>query len=153
MTINGEGMATQGDRPVVYAEALVKNFGATRALAGVDLEIPAGKVLGLLGPNGAGKTTTVRILTTLLRPDSGRAWVAGHDVLADPEAVRRDIGLSGQYAAVDESLTGFENLYMVGRFYGFSRADARARSTKLLANFRLSDAADRPAKTYSGGRG
>jgi ABC-2 type transport system ATP-binding protein len=144
-------MGTHSGQPAVRAEGLVKTFGATRALDGVDLEIPAGKVLGLLGPNGAGKTTTVRILTTLLRPDSGRAWVAGHDVLADPEAVRRDIGLSGQYAAVDESLTGFENLYMVGRFYGFSRADARARATELLGNFRLGDAADRTAKTYSGG--
>lgn len=135
----------------VRAEGLVKTFGSTRALDGVDLGIPAGKVLGLLGPNGAGKTTTVRILTTLLRADSGRAWVAGHDVRADPESVRKNIGLSGQYAAVDESLTGFENLYMVGRFYGFSRADARARSRELLADFRLQDAADRPAKTYSGG--
>ncbi|HKN98274.1 MAG TPA: ATP-binding cassette domain-containing protein [Pseudonocardiaceae bacterium] len=137
--------------PAVRAERLVKTFGSTRALDGVDLEIPAGKVLGLLGPNGAGKTTTVRILTTLLRPDSGRAWVAGHDVQADPEAVRRSIGLSGQYAAVDESLTGFENLYMVGRFYGFSRANARSRARELLADFRLQEAADRPAKTYSGG--
>jgi ABC-2 type transport system ATP-binding protein len=144
-------MDTPGGTPAVRAEALVKTFGATRALDGVDLEIPAGKVLGLLGPNGAGKTTMVRILTTLLRPDSGRAWVADHDVLADPEAVRRNIGLSGQYAAVDENLTGFENLYMVGRFYGFSRADARARSTELLGDFQLSEAGDRTAKTYSGG--
>jgi ABC-2 type transport system ATP-binding protein len=137
--------------PAVRAEGLVKNFGSTRALDGVDLEIPAGKVLGLLGPNGAGKTTMVRILTTLLRPDSGRSWVAGHDVQADPEAVRRNIGLSGQYAAVDESLTGFENLYMVGRLYGFTRTNARSRSRELLADFNLQDAADRPAKTYSGG--
>jgi ABC-2 type transport system ATP-binding protein len=144
-------MGTHSGQPAVRAEGLVKTFGATRALDGVDLEISAGKVLGLLGPNGAGKTTTVRILTTLLRPDSGRAWVAGHDVLADPEAVRRNMGLSGQYAAVDESLTGFENLFMVGRFYGFSRADARARATELLGDFQLREAADRPAKTYSGG--
>ena len=135
----------------VRAEALVKTFGSTRALAGVDLAIPAGTVFGLLGPNGAGKTTTVRILTTLLRPDSGRAWVNGHDVLADPEAVRRSIGVSGQYAAVDENLTGYENLYMVGRFYGFSRASARARARELLADFQLAEAADRPSKTYSGG--
>jgi ABC-2 type transport system ATP-binding protein len=142
---------TPGDGPAVRVEGLVKTFGSTRALDGVDLEIEAGRVLALLGPNGAGKTTAVRILTTLLRPDAGRAWVAGHDVLADPEAVRRNIGLSGQYAAVDENLTGRENLYMVGRFYGFDRRRARARAAELLADFRLDDAADRPAKTYSGG--
>jgi ABC-2 type transport system ATP-binding protein len=135
----------------VRAEALVKTFGSTRALDGIDLEIPTGTVLGLLGPNGAGKTTAVRILTTLLRPDSGRAWVAGHDVLADPDAVRKSIGLSGQYAAVDENLTGFENLYMVGRLYGMNKTDARARGRELISRFRLDDAADRPAKTYSGG--
>jgi ABC-2 type transport system ATP-binding protein len=135
----------------VRAEALVKTFGATRALDGIDLEIPTGTVLGLLGPNGAGKTTAVRILTTLLRPDSGRAWVAGHDVVAEPDAVRRSIGLSGQYAAVDENLTGFENLYMVGRLYGKNKVDARARSRELISRFRLDDAADRPSKTYSGG--
>jgi ABC-2 type transport system ATP-binding protein len=144
-------MSTRDGQSAVRAEGLVKTYGQTRALDGVDLEIPAGQVLGLLGPNGAGKTTTVRILTTLLRPDSGRAWVAGHDVLAEPEAVRRKIGLSGQYAAVDESLTGYENLYMVGRFYGFSRANAAARSRELLASFKLQEAADRPTKTYSGG--
>jgi ABC-2 type transport system ATP-binding protein len=135
----------------VRAEALVKTFGSTRALDGIDLEIPTGTVLGLLGPNGAGKTTAVRILTTLLRPDSGRAWVAGHDVLAEPDAVRRSIGLSGQYAAVDENLTGFENLYMVGRLYGMNKARARARAQALIDRFRLTDAAGRPAKTYSGG--
>jgi ABC-2 type transport system ATP-binding protein len=135
----------------VRARALVKTYGSTRALDGVDLEIPAGRVLGLLGPNGAGKTTMVRILTTLLRPDSGEAWVAGHDVLADPDPVRRKIGLSGQYAAVDESLTGFENLYMVGRLYGRKKAAARSRARELLARFRLEEAADRPAKGYSGG--
>ena len=135
----------------VRAEALVKTYGSTRALDGIDLEIPTGTVLGLLGPNGAGKTTAVRILTTLLRPDSGRAWVAGHDVLADPDAVRRKIGLSGQYAAVDENLTGFENLFMVGRLYGKNKPDARARAKELITRFRLDDAADRPAKTYSGG--
>ncbi|RZS45212.1 ABC-2 type transport system ATP-binding protein [Herbihabitans rhizosphaerae] len=135
----------------VRAEALVKTYGSTRALDGVDLEIPTGQVLGLLGPNGAGKTTTVRILTTLLRPDSGRAWVAGHDVLADPDAVRRSIGLSGQYAAVDENLTALENLYMVGRLYGKSRADSRARARELVDRFDLTEAADRPSKGYSGG--
>jgi ABC-2 type transport system ATP-binding protein len=144
-------MGTHDTATAVRAEGLVKTFGSTRALDGVDLEIPAGRVLGLLGPNGAGKTTTVRILTTLLRPDSGRAWVAGHDVMADPEAVRRNIGLSGQYAAVDENLTGYENLYMVGRFYGFSKSDAGARARELLGDFHLREAADRPAKTYSGG--
>ncbi|HEU0089504.1 MAG TPA: ATP-binding cassette domain-containing protein [Pseudonocardiaceae bacterium] len=137
--------------PAVEAEALVKTFGSTRALDGVDLQIPSGTVLGLLGPNGAGKTTTVRILTTLLKPDSGRARVAGLDVLADPHGVRRKIGLSGQYAAVDENLTGFENLYMVSRLYGMPRREARARARQLLARFRIDDAAERTAKTYSGG--
>jgi len=144
-------MASQSGRPAIEAAGLVKTFGTTRALDGVDLEVPTGKILGLLGPNGAGKTTIVRILTTLLRPDSGKAWVAGHDVLADPQAVRREIGLSGQYAAVDENLTGYENLFMVGRLYGLSRVDAGARARQLLADFQLTDAADRPAKTYSGG--
>jgi ABC-2 type transport system ATP-binding protein len=135
----------------VSVRGLVKHYGSTRALDGVDLEIRSGQVLGLLGPNGAGKTTTVRILTTLLRPDSGEAWVAGHDVLTEPDAVRRAIGLSGQYAAVDENLTGFENLYMVGRLYGRKRAAARSRARELLARFRLAEAGDRPAKGYSGG--
>lgn len=144
-------MSSRHHDMAVRVEALVKTFGSTRALDGVDLDIPAGQVLGLLGPNGAGKTTMVRILTTLLRPDSGRAWVAGHDVLADPDAVRRRIGLSGQYAAVDENLTGFQNLYMVGRFYGYPRPAAKARASELIEAFRLADAADHPAKTYSGG--
>ncbi|WP_277676398.1 ATP-binding cassette domain-containing protein [Saccharopolyspora rectivirgula] len=139
------------DDPAVRAEALVKTFGENRALDGVDLEIPTGHILGLLGPNGAGKTTAVRILTTLLRPDSGTATVAGHDVLTDPGGVRRSIGVSGQYAAVDENLTGFENLYMVGRLYGMSRARARERARELLDRFQLQESADRPAKGYSGG--
>ncbi|WP_054056166.1 ATP-binding cassette domain-containing protein [Alloactinosynnema sp. L-07] len=144
-------MPPSASRVAVRAEALVKTYGSTRALDGVDLEIPSGTVLGLLGPNGAGKTTAVRILTTLLKPDSGRAFVAGHDVLADPDAVRRSIGLSGQYAAVDENLTGHENLYMVGRLYGMTRPDAKARAKELISRFRLVEAGDRPAKTYSGG--
>jgi ABC-2 type transport system ATP-binding protein len=135
----------------IEAEGLVKTFGSTRALDGVDLQIPQGTVLGLLGPNGAGKTTAVRILSTLLRPDSGHARVAGIDVLADPQGVRRKIGLSGQYAAVDQNLTGFENLYMVSRLYGMPRRDARARTRQLLTRFRLDEAAERTAKTYSGG--
>jgi len=137
--------------PAVQARGLVKRYGDVTALAGVDLEVPEGTVLALLGPNGAGKTTTVRILTTLLVPDEGAATVAGVDVLADPREVRRRIGLSGQYAAVDENLTGFENLDMVGRLYHLGRQRSRERARELLEQFRLSDAADRVAKTYSGG--
>ncbi|WP_199191459.1 ATP-binding cassette domain-containing protein [Amycolatopsis sp. CA-126428] len=144
-------MPQPGPDPAVRVRGLVKTYGSTRALDGVDLDIPAGQVLGLLGPNGAGKTTTVRILTTLLRPDSGSAHVAGYDVLAEPDEVRQRIGLSGQYAAVDENLTGFENLYMVGRLYGRKKAAARSRARELLTRFRLEEAADRPAKGYSGG--
>ncbi|CAL9525151.1 ATP-binding cassette domain-containing protein [Streptomyces sp. enrichment culture] len=135
----------------IHAEGLVKTFGDVRALDGVDLDVPEGTVLGLLGPNGAGKTTTVRVLTTLLRPDSGRAVVAGIDVLKHPNEVRRAIGLSGQFAAVDEYLTGRENLQMVGRLYQMSAKAAKARAAELLERFGLADAADRPAKTYSGG--
>ncbi|MBV7699975.1 ATP-binding cassette domain-containing protein [Streptomyces sp. TRM70350] len=135
----------------IYAEGLVKTFGDVRALDGVDLDVPEGTVLGLLGPNGAGKTTTVRCLTTLLRPDSGRAVVAGIDVAEHPDRVRRSIGLSGQFAAVDEYLTGRENLQMVGRLYQMSAKAAKARAGELLDQFNLADAADRPAKTYSGG--
>ena len=135
----------------VLAEDLVKTYGDVTALAGLSLAVPEGTVLGVLGPNGAGKTTTVRVLTTLLRPDSGRAEVAGIDVLADPRAVRRRIGVSGQYAAVDEHLTGRENLEMVGRLYHLGRDAARARAAELLEEFDLVAAADRPAKTYSGG--
>ncbi|MFD3549643.1 ATP-binding cassette domain-containing protein [Streptomyces sp. NPDC058655] len=135
----------------IYAEGLVKTFGDVRALDGVDLDVPEGTVLGLLGPNGAGKTTTVRVLTTLLRPDSGKAVVAGIDVLKHPNEVRRAIGLSGQFAAVDEYLTGRENLQMVGRLYQMRAKAAKARAEELLERFNLADAADRTAKTYSGG--
>ncbi|MFB7665180.1 ATP-binding cassette domain-containing protein [Kitasatospora sp. NPDC056138] len=137
--------------PAIQAENLVKTFGNVRALDGVSLDVPEGTVLGLLGPNGAGKTTTVRVLTTLLRPDSGRATVAGVDVLKHPNQVRSLIGLSGQYAAVDEYLTGRENLQMVGELYQMSARDAKARALELLEWFNLTEAMDRTAKTYSGG--
>lgn len=135
----------------VVARGLVKRYGKVTALGGVDLDVPQGTVLGLLGPNGAGKTTTVRILSTLLKPDEGTASVAGIDVARHPREVRRRIGLSGQYAAVDEYLTGYENLVMIGRLYHLGRARAKARARELLAQFRLEDAADRPSRTYSGG--
>ncbi|MDH6123115.1 ATP-binding cassette domain-containing protein [Kitasatospora sp. GP82] len=137
--------------PAIQAENLVKTFGDVRALDGVSLDVPEGTVLGLLGPNGAGKTTTVRVLTTLLQPDSGRATVAGVDVLKHPNRVRSLIGLSGQYAAVDEYLTGRENLQMVGELYQMSSRDAKARALELLEWFNLTEAMDRTAKTYSGG--
>jgi ABC-2 type transport system ATP-binding protein len=136
---------------VIRASGLVKRFGTVTALDGLDLAVAEGTVLALLGPNGAGKTTAVRILTTLLRPDEGTAVVAGVDLRADPEAVRRRIGLSGQYAAVDEYLTGFENLEMVGRLYRLGKARSRSRAEELLERFSLADAGDRPVKTYSGG--
>ena len=139
---------------VIVAEGLVKTYpGKTevRALDGLDLTVPEGTVLGLLGPNGAGKTTAVRILTTLLTPDAGTVRVAGIDVVKDPQAVRRAIGLSGQYAAVDEYLTGFENLDMIGRLYKLGRGPSRERARELLARFDLEEAADRPVKGYSGG--
>ncbi len=135
----------------VVAEGLVKRYGDVTALDGLSLSVPTGTVLGVLGPNGAGKTTTVRVLTTLLRPDLGRAQVAGIDVLTDPAEVRRRIGLSGQYAAVDEYLSGRENLEMVGNLYHLGRKVAKARATELLDQFNLSDAGDRSVKTYSGG--
>ncbi|MHC0430790.1 ATP-binding cassette domain-containing protein [Streptomyces sp. O3] len=135
----------------IYAEGLVKHFGDVKALDGVDIDVPEGTVLGLLGPNGAGKTTTVRCLTTLLTPDSGKAVVAGIDVLKHPNEVRHSIGLSGQFAAVDEYLTGRENLQMVGQLYQMSARDAKKRAGELLERFNLADAADRPSKTYSGG--
>jgi ABC-2 type transport system ATP-binding protein len=135
----------------IVVEGLEKSYGPVRALCGVDFAARTGSVLGLLGPNGAGKTTAVRILTTLLAPDAGSARVAGHDVVGDAAALRAKIGLAGQYAAVDENLTGFENLEMVGQLYHMPRARARARADELLERFELSDAAKRPVKTYSGG--
>jgi ABC-2 type transport system ATP-binding protein len=135
----------------VETEGLRKSYGDVRALAGVDLRVESGMVFGLLGPNGAGKTTAVRILTTLLAPDEGSARVAGFDVVRDAPSVREHIGLAGQYAAVDENLTGFENLEMVGRLYHLGRRAAYARSRELLADFDLSEAGERLVRTYSGG--
>ncbi|HEX6230859.1 MAG TPA: ATP-binding cassette domain-containing protein [Actinomycetota bacterium] len=137
--------------PTIACEGLTKSFGKVRALRGVDLQVQAGTVFGLLGPNGAGKTTAVRILTTLLHPDDGHATVAGRDVVRQAEELRHVIGLAGQYAAVDENLTGLENLEMVGRLYHLPAAEARRRGRAVLERFDLTDAADRPAKTYSGG--
>ena len=140
---------------LINAQGLVKVYRSrkseVRALDGVDLAVPEGTVLGLLGPNGAGKTTTVRILATLLKPDAGTATIAGHDVVREPDAVRHLMGLSGQYAAVDENLTGSENLWLFGRLYQLPSREARARADELLAQFDLDDARDRVVKTYSGG--
>jgi len=135
----------------IIAEGLIKKYGRLVALDGLDLTVPEGTVTALLGPNGAGKTTTVRVLTTLLMPDAGRAMVAGIDVLREPQRLRAHIGASGQYAAVDEYLTGFENLEMVGRLYHLGVARSKERARELLDRFRLADAADRPVKGYSGG--
>jgi ABC-2 type transport system ATP-binding protein len=135
----------------VIAQGLVKHYKDVKALDGLDLRVPQGSLLGVLGPNGAGKTTAVKILTTLVKPDGGRAQVAGLDVATHPEEVRRNIGVSGQYAAVDEYLTGFENLVMVGRLYHLGRHRSRERARELLEQFRLDDAGDRIARGYSGG--
>ena len=135
----------------IVVDGLEKSYGNVRALCGIDFAARAGSVLCLLGPNGAGKTTAVRILTTLLAPDGGSARVVGLDVVKEAAALRGKIGLAGQYAAVDENLTGFENLEMVGELYHMPRAQARTRATELLEQFDLTDAAKRPAKTYSGG--
>src|SRR4051812_16279409 len=135
----------------IETHALTKSFGDVQALCGVDLRVPPGSVLGLLGPNGAGKTTTVRILTTLLRPDGGSARVAGFDVVKDATPLRSQIGLAGQYAAVDENLTGHENLYMVGRLYHFKKPEAHRRADELLERFDLVEAGTRLVRTYSGG--
>src|SRR5438876_5235146 len=135
----------------IYAEGLVKNYGRVRALDGLDLQVEEGTLLALLGPNGAGKTTAVRIFTTLLKPDAGRATVAGFDVVREPNRIKSRIGLAGQTVAIDENLTGLENLEMIGRLYHLSRHDARNRALELLVQFDLTDAANRVAKTYSGG--
>ncbi len=140
-----------GDGPAIEAKGICKSFGRTRALDHVDLHVAAGRVLALLGPNGAGRTTLVRILATLLRADAGTARVAGHDVTREAAAVRSVIGLCGQYAAIDDLLTGRENLQMVGELYHLASRDARARAGDLLSQFGLSEAADRAARTYSGG--
>ena len=142
-----------GHMKSVTAENLVKTYdkGSVRALDGLSLDVEEGTVLGVLGPNGAGKTTTVRILATLLAPDSGSATVAGIDVIKHPDKVREVIGLSGQYAAVDETLTGWDNLVMFGQLYHLGRTAAVARATELLERFSLTEAARRPIKTYSGG--
>jgi ABC-2 type transport system ATP-binding protein len=136
---------------IIEATGLVKRYGNVTALAGLDLHVAEGTIVGLLGPNGAGKTTAVSILTTLLEPDEGSAMVAGADVFRDPGEVRKRIGLSGQFAAVDEYLTGYENLDMIGRLYHLGKERARSQARKLLEQFDLSDAANRPVKTYSGG--
>jgi len=135
----------------IEAEGLVKRFGSTLALGGIDFSVRRGSVLGMLGPNGAGKTTAVRILATLLAPDAGRARVAGHDVISQAADVRRLVGLTGQYASVDEALTGRQNLVMIGQLLDLSGRGAKARATELLDWFDLTTAADRPARTYSGG--
>ncbi|MEF2529559.1 MULTISPECIES: ATP-binding cassette domain-containing protein [Streptomyces] len=135
----------------VEVRGLVKHFGDTKALDGVDLDVREGTVLGVLGPNGAGKTTLVRCLSTLLVPDAGTARVAGYDVVRQPRQLRRTIGLTGQYASVDEKLSGWENLYMIGRLLDLSRKDSRARADELLERFSLTEAARKPATTYSGG--
>ncbi|WP_228982508.1 ATP-binding cassette domain-containing protein [Streptomyces sp. DH12] len=142
---------TRSDTNAVEVRGLVKHYGATKALDGVDLDVREGTVLGVLGPNGAGKTTLVRCLSTLVVPDAGTATVAGCDVLRQPRALRRAIGLTGQYASVDEKLSGWENLYMIGRLLDLSRRDARGRADEMLERFSLTDAARRPAAQYSGG--
>ncbi|MFE0102188.1 ATP-binding cassette domain-containing protein [Streptomyces sp. NPDC059009] len=142
---------TSSGEHAVEVRGLVKHYGETKALDGVDLDVREGTVLGVLGPNGAGKTTLVRVLSTLIQPDAGSAFVAGYDVVRQPRQLRRQIGLTGQYASVDEKISGFENLYMIGRLLDLSRADSKRRAGELLERFSLTEAAKRPAGTYSGG--
>ncbi len=151
MDENRSRLGARTDAPAIEVEGIVKHFGEVCALDGIDLTAPPGQVLGLLGPNGAGKTTLVRVLATLIEADAGSARVVGLDVRRDAALLREQIGLAGQYAAVDENLTGIENLVMVGRLYGMTRAAAKTRGRELLARFDLTDAATRPTKTYSGG--
>ncbi len=147
----GRSSTARSGTPAIDAEGLVRRFGDNFAVAGVDLKISPGEIYGVLGPNGAGKTTTIRILATLLRPDSGTARVFGHDVVSEGDAVRRRVSLTGQFASVDEDLTGFENLVLIARLLGHSRNEAKRRADELLEAFGLADAADRQVKTYSGG--
>ncbi len=142
---------TRIERNAVEVHGIVKHYGETKALDGVDLTVREGTVLGLLGPNGAGKTTLVRVLSTLIKPDAGTAFVGGYDVLRQPKQLRRTIGLTGQYASVDELLSGYENLYLIGRLLDLSGKEAKARAAELLERFSLTEAARRPAKGYSGG--
>ncbi|OAH11301.1 ATP-binding cassette domain-containing protein [Streptomyces jeddahensis] len=153
MTRIDKQLQREGTAPgsAVTVRGLVKHYGETKALDGVDLDVREGTVLGVLGPNGAGKTTLVRCLSTLITPDSGSAFVAGYDVVKQPRQLRRVIGLTGQYASVDEKLSGRENLYLIGRLLDLSRKDARTRADELLERFSLTEAAKRPASTYSGG--
>ncbi|GHG06339.1 ATP-binding cassette domain-containing protein [Streptomyces albogriseolus] len=144
-------MSTQTSGPAIETAGLVKTFGETRAVDGVDLTVPTGTVYGVLGPNGAGKTTTVKMLATLLRPDGGEARVFGHDVVRDADAVRSRVSLTGQYASVDEDLTGTENLILLGRLLGHRKATARERAAQLLEAFGLTEAAGKQVKHYSGG--